>query len=158
MMHASILLSDAPQASGGVIPRVAVGTTRLSARMRPAKVFGVGRTVLIVDDDASFREAVSELLKARGFEIAGYATDQDQAKLAVQECRPDGILLDAHIAESDDFGIVRRLSGYEDSIPILLTSSDRDAASDLLARECGAVGFVPKTELVGADLQRYFSR
>jgi PleD family two-component response regulator len=134
-----------------------VGSARLSTQMRPAKLFEMGRSVLIVDDDASFREAVSELLRVRGFRIAGCAADQNEAMLAVQGCRPGGILLDAHIAESDNFGIVRRLSGTENPIPVLLTSSDPDAANELLARECGATGFVPKTELVSVDLQRYFS-
>lgn len=156
-MHTSILLSYSPRASGGVFPRVTLGKTRLLIQGQAAKVFYMGRSVLVVDDDASFREAVSELLRARGFEIAGCAADQNQAMLAVEGCRPDGILLDAHIAESDDFRMVRRLSGEGEAIPVLLTSSDSDAANDLLARECGAIGFVPKTELVGADLQGYFS-
>ena len=117
----------------------------------------MGRSVLVVDDDASFREVASELLRARGFRVAGCVADQAQALVTVQACRPDAILLDAHIAESDDFALVRGLSGDGDLIPVLLTSSDADAATDLLARQCGAVGFVPKTELVSADLQRYFS-
>ncbi len=118
----------------------------------------MGGSVLIVDDDASFGDAVSQLLRARGFQVAGHATDQDQAIVATRRMRPDAILLDAHLAAADDFGIVRRLAGLDESTPVLLTSSDPDAATDDLAKECGAVGFVPKTELIGADLKRYFSR
>ena len=113
--------------------------------------------VLVVDDDASFREAVTELLRTRGFQVVGYAADEKRAMEAVRSLQPDGILLDATMAASDDFDLVRRLSG-PDVIPVLLTSSDRDAATEPLAQDCGAVGFVPKTELVAADLQRYFSR
>ncbi len=117
----------------------------------------MGNSVLVVDDDASFREAVTELLRTRGFQVVGYAADEKRAIEAVQSLQPDGILLDATMAASDDFDLVRRLSG-PDVIPVLLTSSDRDAATEPLAQDCGAVGFVPKTELVAADLQRYFSR
>ncbi len=130
---------------------------RLSIQKRPVTIFAVGKSVLIVDDDAPFREAVGELLRARGFHIAGNAADESQAIAAVQTLRPDAILLDAHLASSDDFRLVRRLSGLEDKIPVLLTSSDPDVASELLAHECGAVGFVPKTELVSANLQRLFT-
>jgi isocitrate dehydrogenase len=35
---------------------------------------------------------------------------------------------------------------------VLITSSDGDAASDARARDLGAVGFVPKTELATAPL------
>jgi len=41
---------------------------------------------------------------------------------------------------------------------VLLTSSDSGAASQSLAIERGAVGFVPKGELADADLRRYFAR
>ncbi len=118
----------------------------------------MGKSVLVVDDYAPFREVVGQLLRARGFHIAGNAVDEDQAIEAVQTLQPDAILLDAHLAAPDDFALVRRLSGTEDRIPVLLTSSDPDVATDLLAHECGAVGFVPKTELVSADLQRLFTR
>jgi DNA-binding NarL/FixJ family response regulator len=118
----------------------------------------VGNSVLVVDDDASFREAVTELLQTRGFQIAGYAADEKDAIEAVQRLRPDAILLDATLAGSDNFELVRRLSGSDEAIPVLLTSADRDAASVPLAMECGAVGFIPKTELAGTDLRHYFAR
>jgi CheY-like chemotaxis protein len=118
----------------------------------------VGNSVLVVDDDASFKEAVTELLRTRGFQVAGYAANEIEAIEAVQRLHPDAILLDATLAAMDDFDLVRRLSGSDEAIPVLLTSADREAASAPLAQECGAVGFVPKTELAGTDLQRYFIR
>jgi CheY-like chemotaxis protein len=118
----------------------------------------VGNFVLVVDDDASFREAVTELLRTRGFEIVGYAVDEKNAMEAARSLRPDAILLDATLASCDDFDLVRRLSGPDEGIPVLLTSSDRDAASEPLAQECGAVGFVPKIELIDVDLRKYFVR
>jgi CheY-like chemotaxis protein len=116
----------------------------------------VGNSVLIVDDDASFREAITELLRTRGFQIAGYAVDEEEAIGAAHRLLPDAILLDATLAASDNFELVRRLSGCNQRIPVLLTSADSDATSESLARECGAVGFIPKTELAGANLQHYF--
>ena len=115
-------------------------------------------SVLVVDDDESFREVVGELLTTRGFAIAGQAADEHQAIEAVQRLRPDAVLLDVHLAAPDDFALIRQLSGEGGHIPVLLTSSDRDAADEPLAREFGAVGFVPKTELISADLRHYFNQ
>ena len=133
-----------------------MGTARLPTTTSTCKPVRMGTSVLVVDDDSSFRAAVSELLMARGFEIAGHAADQDEAIEATQRLRPSAILLDAHLAESESFDLVRRLSQIQQDVPILLTSSDPDAASQLAARDYGAVGFVPKTQLVHADLHDYF--
>jgi PleD family two-component response regulator len=118
----------------------------------------VGTSVLVVDDDASFRDAVTELLRTRGFQVVGYAFDDKEAIEAVRTLHPEAILLDATLAALDDFGLVRRLAGPDETTLVLLTSSDRDAVTESLAQECGAVGFIPKIELVGADLQRYLAR
>jgi DNA-binding NarL/FixJ family response regulator len=112
--------------------------------------------VLVVDDDASFREAITELLRARGLQIVGHAADEVQAVEAVLNLDPDVILLDVNLASSDAFELMKRLSGLNPEISVLLTSSDPDAVTDELARELGAVGFVPKTQLATTDLRRYF--
>jgi CheY-like chemotaxis protein len=114
--------------------------------------------VLVVDDDASFKEAITELLQTRGFEIAGYAANENEALEEIRRVRPDAILLDATLAAMDNFDLIRRLSGADGAIPVLLTSADREAANAPLAQEFGAVGFVPKTELAGTDLRHYFTR
>lgn len=113
--------------------------------------------VLVVDDDPSFSEAVGELLSARGFEVVGYAGDEDEAMVAIQQLRPDAVLLDIRLPGSDGLDLARRLSTGHPAPAVLLTSSDPDAANQRLALESGAVGFVPKAELGGADLGRYFA-
>jgi DNA-binding NarL/FixJ family response regulator len=115
-------------------------------------------SILVVDDDSSFREAVSELLRARGFEIAGHAADRNDAVAAVQMLGPDAVLLDIQLAMSNGFDVLRELMRTDDGLPVLLTSSDSGAASQSLAIQRGAVGFVPKGELADADLRRYFAR
>jgi len=115
----------------------------------------VESSVLVVDDDASFRDVVSGLLRARGFEIAGHAADEAQAIDAIWRLHPDAVLLDVNLAPSDGFSLLARLSELDDDVMVLLTSSDPDAATEELARECGAVGFVPKARLATTDLHRY---
>jgi FixJ family two-component response regulator len=114
-------------------------------------------SVLVVDDDPSFREAAGELLSARGFEVAGYAEDEDQAIVAVQHLRPDAVLLDIRLSGSDGFQLAQRLSSGTGAPAVLLTSSDPDVASQPLAIKYGAVGFVPKADLASTDLGHYFA-
>jgi CheY-like chemotaxis protein len=113
-------------------------------------------SVLVVDDDKAFREAAAELLRARGFEVAGYAGNEDQAVVTIQQLRPDAVLLDIRLPGSDGFEVARRLSSGDDAPTILLTSSDPDIGNMQLAVRCGAVGFVAKGDLASTDFKRYF--
>jgi len=114
-------------------------------------------SILVVDDDLPFREAAAELLKARGFEVAGYAGNEDQAIAAVKQLRPDAVLLDVRLPGPDGFQVARRLSSGDDPPAVLLTSSDPDIADQPLTVSCGAVGFVAKADLASTDLGRYFA-
>jgi DNA-binding NarL/FixJ family response regulator len=113
--------------------------------------------VLIVDDDPWFRETAGELLRARGFAVAGEASNYGEALAAVRELEPDGVLVDVHLPDVDGFEVAAKLSAHGDGPRVLLTSCDREAATENMAERCRAVGFVPKTELASADLVRYFS-
>ena len=113
--------------------------------------------VLIVDDDDRFRRVAGELLRARGFQVAGEAADGKQALAALQRARPDAILLDVRLPDADGLDLVRQLVAADDAPRILVTSSDSNAVSDEEAKLAGAVGFVPKAALAEADLAAYFS-
>ena len=115
----------------------------------------VTTSVLIVDDDPSFRALAAQLLRADGFEVAGCAADAKEALDKVRSRRPDAVLLDLNLADLHGLDLATRLVAEEGQQGILLTSSDPHGASDELARECGAVGFLPKTLLAGRDLSRY---
>ena len=114
--------------------------------------------MLIVDDDPSFRESARRLLRARGLAVAGEASDYEEALAAVRELAPDGVLVDVHLPGIDGLEVADELSRDGFGPQVLLTSSDSGAATVALAERHGAVGFVPKTELASADLERYFSR
>jgi DNA-binding NarL/FixJ family response regulator len=112
--------------------------------------------VLIVDDNPSFRVLAAELLRAEGFEVSGCAADAKEAVEGVRRGRPDAVLLDLNLVEVDGLELAARLVVEEGQRRILLTSSDPSAASDQLAQQCGAAGFLPKTALTPGGLSRYF--
>jgi DNA-binding NarL/FixJ family response regulator len=113
----------------------------------------VAITVLIVDDHPSFRASARALLEAEGFEVVGEAEDGAHALQAVEELRPDVVLLDVQLPDLDGFEVAMRLRRLNGRAPEVVLTSSRDG-SDFgpLVVQCGACGFVPKAELSAAAL------
>ena len=103
------------------------------------------RTVLVVDDSAAFRATAQVLLKARGYEVVGAATDIASAIAAARELQPDCVLLDVNLPDGD--GLV---SAGEFEADVVLVST-LELHGDIVERS-GARGFVPKTELASPRL------
>jgi DNA-binding NarL/FixJ family response regulator len=113
--------------------------------------------VLIVDDDAAFRRAIGAVLTARGYEIAGEASSLAEARLAIPRLNPDAVLLDVNLPDGNGISLAADLPPTRDAAPrVVLTSSDRRAAPERLLRRAGVAAFIPKTELIAADLGPYF--
>jgi CheY-like chemotaxis protein len=108
--------------------------------------------VLVIDDDAAFRELASDLLRGLGLGVAGEAGTFADGEAAAAELRPDAALVDVGLPDGDGLELARRIAALPWSPRVVITSSDGDAASDARARDLGAVGFVPKTELATAHL------
>jgi CheY-like chemotaxis protein len=113
--------------------------------------------ILVVDDSASFRQVASELLHARGFQVLAAVGDGQAALAAVAEKRPDGVLLDVNMPGPDGLAVAASLTKRYPGLRIVLTSSDLDDIPAQLLAASGAVAFVPKTDLVSADLERLFA-
>src|SRR4051794_10562156 len=109
-------------------------------------------TVLIVDDNASFRAVARKLLERHGYAIVGAAADGQAALAAVDELRPDVIVLDVQMAGMDGFEVAARLNAAADP-PVIVMVSSRDSADfgGLVGRS-GARGFIPKHALTGPAL------
>jgi CheY-like chemotaxis protein len=111
-------------------------------------------TVLIVDDDARFRRAVTELLADRGYCVVGQAASAREGLALASTLRPDAVLLDVNLPDGDGISVATRLS-VNGGPRVLLTSTDAGGAIDRLVRDSGAVGFVAKSDLADAALDRY---
>ena len=103
------------------------------------------RTVLVVDDSAAFRATAQVLLRARGYEVVGAAGDLETARAAVDELRPDCVLLDVNLPDGDGLSMAGSLAAH-----VVLVST-LDLHDDAIARS-GAHGFVPKAELASPRL------
>jgi DNA-binding NarL/FixJ family response regulator len=109
-------------------------------------------TVLIVDDHQTFRVNARALLEADGFEVVGEAPDGDAAVVAERALRPDVVLLDVRLPDTDGFAIAQRMAAQPDGPAIVITSSSDDPLYPGRALRSGARGFVAKHDLWGPAL------
>ena len=62
-------------------------------------------TVLIVDDHPSFRALARTVLQAEGFDVVGEAVDGASALTEAERLRPELVLLDAQLPDTDGFAV-----------------------------------------------------
>jgi DNA-binding NarL/FixJ family response regulator len=114
----------------------------------------VRASVLVVDDDATFRVTAAWLLRAAGLCVVGEVGTAAEALAAALDLRPEAILLDIALPDEDGLVLAAELSGLPWHPRVLLTSSDPDSALPEDVDASGASGFVPKHELPDAPLRR----
>jgi DNA-binding NarL/FixJ family response regulator len=107
--------------------------------------------VLIVDDHPSFRTCARMILEADGFTVIGEAEDGAAALTAIEELRPDLVLLDIQLPDMDGFAVLEQLGSNAPSVVLV---SSRDACDyDGLIRKSRARGFIAKAELSGTAVR-----
>lgn len=100
------------------------------------------KTILVVDDKASVRNLVREVLESEGFRVV-VAVNGRQALYAARQEKPDLILLDIMMPEVDGYEFIRVYRNERDTPIILLTA--RLAETDkVLGLELGADDYVTK--------------
>ena len=114
----------------------------------------MGTTVLIVDDQRVFRRTARAVLESDGFEVVGEAPDGDAGLAARRRLRPDVVLVDVNLPDTDGFALAERMTANGDAPAVILTSSSDDPLYPERARRSGARGFVAKHDLCGAAIER----
>jgi len=118
-----------------------------------ATIQGMARTVLIVDDHPGFRTSARRMLEADGYQVVDEAQDGRSGIAAARARRPDIVLLDVHLPDTDGFAIAAELTGSDDAPIVVLTSSHDLGEFNRLVARSGARGFVAKADLSGAALE-----
>ena len=111
-------------------------------------------TVLLVDDDSTFRALVRIMLSASGFVVVGEADTVASALDAARELRPDSALVDVELPDGDGITLAGQLTALPDAPSVVLTSTDVDAAGPEDVARSGAAGFVSKADLPSVALER----
>jgi DNA-binding NarL/FixJ family response regulator len=105
------------------------------------------RRVLIVDDQAPFRQAAALVVElADGVEFAGEAGSAEEALDKIAATAPDLVLMDINLPGIDGLEATRRIVSEFPDIAVLVVSTYESAEYESRALEAGAVGFVSKAE------------
>jgi DNA-binding NarL/FixJ family response regulator len=101
--------------------------------------------VLLVDDQALFREALATLLAVRTeIEVVGEAGDGAAALQQAAVLKPDVVLMDLHMPVLDGIGATRRLRVEQPEVRVLALTTFDDDEDVFAALRAGAVGYLLK--------------
>ena len=101
--------------------------------------------VLLVDDQALFREALATLLEVRDeIEVVGEAGDGAAALEQAAVLRPDVVLMDLHMPVLDGIAATRRLRVEQPDVRVLALTTFDDDEDVFAALRAGAVGYLLK--------------
>jgi DNA-binding NarL/FixJ family response regulator len=103
-----------------------------------------------------FRDMARCVLGWRGYLIAGEAGSAAEAVEAAARLAPDAVLLDICLGDGNGFDVADTLTQASPGLAVLLVSADDHRHCQALVRECGARGFVLKSELACVDLANYW--
>jgi RNA polymerase sigma factor (sigma-70 family) len=98
----------------------------------------------VVDDDPSFRTAISRLLRAAGYEVAAYESAQQLLERLPQESGPSCILLDVQIPGLSGPELQHRLVDLGSRLPIVFLTGHGDIPTSVQAIKAGAEDFLTK--------------
>lgn len=101
--------------------------------------------VLVVDDQALFREALATLLGASGgIDVVGEAGNGDEALRRVAELAPDVVLMDLRMPVLDGAAATRRLAVEHPGVRVIALTTFDDDADVFAALRAGALGYLLK--------------
>ena len=98
--------------------------------------------VLVVDDEASFREGLRVALESEGFEV-DLAADGEQALERFRHSAPDLVLLDVMLPRMSGIDVCRQIR-TEANTPVIMVSARREEIDTVVALEVGADDYVAK--------------
>jgi DNA-binding response OmpR family regulator len=101
-----------------------------------------GKTILVVEDEASIAEVVSLYLKRAGYGVQ-IASDGKQAMNIFEKQIPDFVILDLMLPEVDGLSLTRWLRDRSD-VPIIMLTARRAEIDRIAGLEMGADDYVVK--------------
>jgi len=104
--------------------------------------------VLIVDDQAPFREAARAVVEATdGFAVVGESETGEASVSATRQLHPDLVLMDVNLPGINGLQATREiLKDSNGVVVVLLLSTYEEEEYGPKAAECGASAYIPKSK------------
>ncbi|MCY1269245.1 C4-dicarboxylate transport transcriptional regulatory protein DctD [compost metagenome] len=100
-------------------------------------------SVMVIDDEASIREAVQQWLELSGFEVQPFASAEDGLKKLGRDF-PGVVLSDVRMPGMDGFGLLQRAQQLDRELPVILLTGHGDVPMAVEAMHQGAYDFLEK--------------
>lgn len=101
------------------------------------------KTILIVDDEDDVRESVREVLSDEGYRVVDTA-DCGAALQLIDREKPELILLDIWMPETDGIGLLKEIKSREPDINVVMISGHGNIHTAVTATKHGAFDFIEK--------------
>jgi len=102
-----------------------------------------GPTLFIIDDQASVRHALSEMLNVFGFAVETYQS-ADAFLANLDPARPGCIVADVRMPGTDGIELAREVARRKVALPVVLISGHADVPMAVAAIKAGAEDFIEK--------------
>lgn len=104
---------------------------------------GEAPTVFIIDDDASVRASIQDLVESVGLRAESFATAQKFLS-KVRQDGPSCLVLDVRLPDTSGLDLQQKLSRAGARIPIIFLTGHADVPMTVKAMKSGAVEFLTK--------------
>jgi len=112
-----------------------------------ASTDGVCR-VMVADDEAEFRGWLRSVLNDSGdFRLIAEVSNGTEALELIPSLLPDLLIADMYMPDPDGLEVVRYVQRHFSGIKAILVSAHEERVYERLAREEGALAFIPKAKL-----------
>lgn len=103
-------------------------------------------TVLAVEDDTSLTKLLRTYLRMEGFNVRLAATREEINKALIEPPKPDVVLLDVMLPDTDGFEVLEKMRGHEfvKDVPVIMTTAKATREAVLKGLRLGANGYVTK--------------
>lgn len=85
------------------------------------------KTILFIDDDSDFREAVAFILKSEGFDVVSKPDGSDLLEY-LEKNKPDIAILDYHLPGENGINLAKKIKSFHATkkMPVIMVSSYQD--------------------------------
>lgn len=99
--------------------------------------------ILLIDDDPTIRDLLSDYLSQHAFRVTAISDSRSLARILGSES-VDLVVVDLNLGHEDGLEIVRRLSATSDVQIIIISGDHVDEADKVIGLELGAIYYVTK--------------
>ena len=102
-----------------------------------------GRPLLLVDDDAPFRQRLSVLLARKGFAVTSVGTLQE-ARVEAARLKPAHAVVDMRLEDGNGLDLVAELRAMSPDVRVVMLTGYGNLATAVAAVKAGAIDYLAK--------------